>query len=110
VIAYIEQETPTIVTLCGSTKFRDAFEHAQRAETLAGKIVLTVGYFNHAENEDTPRNVKAKLDVLHFRKIEISDEILVLDVDGYIGESTEREIEYAESIGVDVRYLSQAVK
>jgi len=103
---------PTIVTLCGSTKFKDAFTDAQLQETLAGKIVLTIGCNLREDNEIFKdlstaelRLVKAKLDILHLHKIAMSDEILVLNVGGYIGESTEREIEYARSIGVKIRYL-----
>ena len=103
---------PIIVTLCGSTKFFDTFTEHQLKETLAGHIVLTIGcnmrsdseLFSHYSQAEL-RLIKAKLDVLHFRKIDLSDEILVLNVGGYIGESTEREIEYARSIGVRVRYL-----
>jgi len=108
---------PTIVTLCGSTKFKDAFTEAQLKETLAGKIVLTIGCNLKADNETFKdlstadlRLVKAKLDILHFHKIAMSDEILVLNVGGYIGESTEREIEYAKSIGVKIRYLEAQSK
>ena len=105
---------PRVVTLCGSTRFADAFANGQLTETLAGKIVLTIGcnmrsdtdLFRHLSPEEL-RLTKAKLDILHLHKIAMSDEILVLNVGGYIGESTEREIEYAKSIGVDVRYLEE---
>lgn len=103
---------PIVVTLCGSTKFKDAFTKSQLEETLEGKIVLTIGCNMKSDTEifgelgpKALRLVKAKLDVLHFRKIDLSDEILVLNIDNYIGESTEREIEYARSIGVKIRYL-----
>ena len=103
---------PTIVTLCGSTKFKDAFTEHQLKETLKGNIVLTIGCNMRSDGEifadhspEELRMIKAKLDILHFHKIAMSDEILVLNVNGYIGESTEREIVYAESIGVKIRYL-----
>lgn len=103
---------PTIVTLCGSTRFKDAFTDAQLRETLAGKIVLTIGCNLRSDSEIfknlSPlelRLIKARLDILHFHKIAISDEILVLNVSGYIGESTEREIEFAKSIGIRINYL-----
>ena len=103
---------PVIVTLCGSTKFKDEFIDAQLRETLAGKIVLTTGCNMRSDQEifgrmDAAefRKTRARLDILHLHKIAMSDEILVLNVGGYIGESTEREIEYAESIGVKIRYL-----
>lgn len=105
---------PKIVTLCGSTRFSEAYQKAQLEETLAGRIVLTIGCNMRTDKdifEDMPepelRRTKARLDILHLRKIDISDEILVLNVGGYIGESTEREIEYAQSIGLKVRYLEE---
>lgn len=103
---------PTIVTLCGSTRFKEEFQEYQLRETLAGKIVLSIGCNMRDDHElfrdMTPeelRLTKAMLDILHLRKIAMSDEIFVLNPGGYIGESTEREIEYAKSIGVKVRYL-----
>ena len=106
---------PVIVCLCGSTKFKDAFTASQLAETMAGKIVLTIGCnmkndqetFGHLDAKDL-RLIKARLDVLHFAKIDLADEILVLNVGGYIGESTEREIEYAAMKGKVIRYLEEA--
>jgi hypothetical protein len=105
-------KTPIIVCLCGSTKFKDAFTEAQLSETMAGRIVLTIGcnmksdqeIFGHLEPKEL-RLIKARLDVLHFAKIDISDEILILNVGGYVGESTEREIEYAKMRGKHIRYL-----
>lgn len=98
---------PRVVCLCGSTRFRAAYEKAMRDETLAGRIVLTVGLFGHEEGLDMDGPVKAMLDELHKRKIDLADEVLVLDVDGYIGRSTRSEIFYAESAGKLVRYLSR---
>ena len=103
---------PMIVCLCGSTKFKDEFSSSQLAETMAGKIVLTIGcnmksdeeIFGHLKPQEL-RLIKARLDVLHFAKIDLADEILVLNVNGYIGESTEREIEYACMRGKNIRYL-----
>ncbi len=100
---------PTIVCLCGSTKFKDAFERANRIETLAGKIVLSVGCFNHAEGEWLTVEQKKALDKLHLRKIELADEVLILNVGGYIGASTWKEIIFAESLGKLVRYLEEPI-
>ena len=108
----MENKRPIIVTLCGSTKFKDEFTKAQLEETLKGKIVLTIGC-NMKSDKDifgmltdaALRVIKARLDVLHFAKIDLSDEFLVLNVGGYIGESTEREIIYAEMRGKEIRYL-----
>jgi len=103
---------PTVVCLCGSTRFYEAFAKANLDETLAGKIVLTIGMttqsdaelFAHLSEEERVR-IKADLDELHRRKIDLSDEILVLNVGGYIGESTQGEIEYARKTGKKIRYL-----
>jgi hypothetical protein len=99
------RKRPTVVCLCGSTRFADAYRDALRNETLAGKIVLSVGLLGHQEGLDMDGPVKTMLDVLHLRKIDLADEIFVLDVNGYIGQSTAREIAYAQSTGKSVRYL-----
>lgn len=96
---------PTIVCLCGSTRFKEAFEKASREETLAGRIVLSVGLFAHADGITLTPEQKDALDQLHLRKIDMADEILVLNVGGYVGESTQREIEYAVEHGKRVRWL-----
>ena len=88
---------PTIVCLCGSGRFKQAFEDAEFNETLAGKIVLTIGCNTKdiAKSDELKRH-KPMLDVLHLRKIDLADEILILDVDGYIGESTQKELRYTQ--------------
>lgn len=96
---------PRIVCLCGSTRFKDTFIGANRTETLLGNIVLTVGMFGHEEGLDMNGRIKQRLDELHKRKIDLADEILVLNVGGYIEESTRSEIEYALRHGKAVRYL-----
>ena len=99
---------PTIVCLCGSTRFMDAFFDAGWAETLAGKIVLSVGVCKHAEahgGEALGQDVADMLDELHKRKIDLADEVLVLNVGGYVGPSTRSEIEYARAHGKPLRWL-----
>ena len=96
---------PKIVTLCGSTKFKEEFFKANERLTLSGYIVLSVGFFMHSDSRIIDAAVKEQLDELHKRKIDISDSILVLNVGGYIGESTQSEITYALSQGKDVEYL-----
>lgn len=96
---------PIIVTLCGSTKFKKEFEEADRRESMKGKIVLSVGCFTHADNLSTTKEQKEMLDELHFRKIDISSEVLVINVGGYIGESTRNEIDYAYLKEKSVCYL-----
>ncbi len=75
-----ENKKPTVVCLCGSTRFGQAYKDAMRDETLAGKIVLTVGLLGHEEGIDMAGPVKAMLDELHLRKIDLADEVLVLNV------------------------------
>jgi hypothetical protein len=95
---------PNVITLCGSTRFPQAFEKANRDLTLKGNIVISVGLFGHNEPEALSPDVKRKLDELHFRKIDISDAIYVLNMGGYIGESTRNEIAYAQQTGKSVIY------
>ena len=102
-----------VITLCGSTRFKDAFLDAQKSLTLQGNIVISVGLFGHSGDsevwegmdEGTLTRTKEMLDDMHKRKIDMADEIFVLNVGGYIGESTRSEIQYAVSAGKGVRYL-----
>ena len=95
-----------IVTLCGSTRFKEQFLEAQKHLTLEGCIVISVGLFGHSGDDDVWKpGVKEMLDDMHLRKIDLADEIFVINVGGYIGESTRREIAYAEKTGKTVRYL-----
>jgi len=102
---------PTIICLCGSTRFKSAFDDANYYETMAGKIVLSVGFFMHATDNRHGENIgctpdqKIALDELHKRKIDLADEVLILNVGGYIGDSTRSELEYAQRLGKTVRYL-----
>lgn len=102
-----------VVTLCGSTKFKDDFVKAQEFLTLSGCIVISVGLFGHAdgkyEKEITP-NVKQMLDDMHKRKIDMADSIFVINRDDYIGESTASEIEYAEQRGKQISYMFKHMK
>ena len=98
-----------VVTLCGSTKFKESFIQAQKELTLAGCIVISVGLFGHSgDTEVFTEGTKEMLDDMHKRKIDMADEIWVLNVGGYIGASTRSEIEYAQSTGKIVRYLEKA--
>ncbi len=99
---------PTIVCLCGSTRFGEAFHEANLRETLAGKIVLSIGCdFKSDDALGLTEEDKARLDELHLRKIELADEVLFLNVDGYMGQSTLREHFYASNIGREIRYLEK---
>lgn len=97
-----------VITLCGSTRFKDAFIEAQKQLTLEGNIVISVGLFGHSgDNEVWREGTKEMLDDMHLRKIDMADEVFVINVDGYIGSSTKKEIEYAVSTGKIVKYLEQ---
>lgn len=114
-VIQLDKPSPRIVCLCGSTRFWREFQEASLRETLAGNIVLSIGAARCADDDDKSfggyipvdefDEKKKELDELHFRKIDLADEVLVLNVGGYIGESTANEIRYAESIGKMVRYL-----
>ena len=113
-----------VITLCGSTRFKDEFMEIQKRLTLEGSIVISVGLFGHSgdnevwENMDegTLTQTKEMLDDMHKRKIDMADrkidmadEIFVINVGGYIGDSTRSEIEYAYATGKEVRYLEPIV-
>lgn len=108
---------PKIVCLCGSTRFSKAFQDANLKETLDGKIVLTIGcdfksddlLFGTGEFQkysgDQLKALKRELDELHLRKIDLADEVFILNVGGYIGESTRRELDYAIAKNKIIRFL-----
>jgi hypothetical protein len=98
---------PMVVTLCGSTKFKKQFEEAMAALTLQGKIVLSVGFFEQSDQVAVTEEQVKLFGRLHLHKIDMSDEIYVINVNGYIGESTKREIDYATRKGIKVSYLEQ---
>ena len=104
-----------VITLCGSTRFKDAFMEAQKRLTLEGNIVISVGLFGHSGDnevwedmdEGTLTRTKEMLDDMHKRKIDMADEIYVINVGGYIGSSTRSEIDYAKGAGKPVQYLEE---
>lgn len=93
-----------VITLCGSTKFKDVFLEQQKRLTLEGNIVISVGCFGHSGDVFTDEQ-KVMLDDMHKRKIDMADEIFVINVGGYIGSSTRSEIEYAKMTNKIVNYL-----
>ena len=105
---------PRIVCLCGSTRFMEAFFEAGWRATLAGKIVLSVGVCKHADEEGAHgaealgQHVADRLDELHLRKIDLADEVLILNVGDYVGESTMRELRYARKHGKPVFWLEDS--
>jgi hypothetical protein len=97
-----------VVTLCGSTKFKEDFIKVQKELTLQGIIVISVGLFGHADGEFgtiITDEIKVMLDDIHKRKIDMADEIFVINKNGYIGSSTRSEIEYAKEHGKKIVYL-----
>lgn len=95
-----------IITLCGSTKFKKQFEEANAALTLQGNVVISLGFFEQSEGMTITSEQAALFEQIHYRKIDLSDEIFVIDVNGYIGESTAKEIEYAKKHGKSVRFYT----
>lgn len=95
-----------VVTLCGSTRFKEAFLEAQKRLTLEGHIVISVGLFGHSGDDEVwAEGMKERLDDMHRRKIDMADAIFVVNVGGYVGESTRGEIEYARRNGKEILYL-----
>ena len=94
-----------IITLCGSIKFKDEFLKVQEKLTLEGNIVFTPNFFNNIKKEEITKERKKMLDEMHKQKIDMSDEIYIINVGGYIGDSTKSEIEYAKSKRKKVSYM-----
>jgi hypothetical protein len=111
--AHTTASRPPIVVLCGSTRFWEQFAEAALHETVAGRIVLAPGCNLKEQHPlwDTAAKadrLKRVLDDLHLRKIDLADEVLIVNPGGYIGASTAREIDYARSIGKPIRYTHPA--
>ena len=97
-----------VITLCGSTRFKEQFLEAQKRLTLAGNIVISVGLFGHSGDDEVwTEGAKEMLDDMHKRKIDMADEIFVINVGGYIGQSTRGEIDYALAHGKTVVFLEK---
>lgn len=95
-----------IITLCGSTKFKEQFLEIQKKLTLLGNIVISVGLFGHSGDDEVwDEGVKTMLDDMHKRKIDMADEIYVINVGGYVGLSTKSEIAYALECNKIINYL-----
>jgi hypothetical protein len=98
-----------VITLCGSTRFKEQFIEAQKRLTLAGNIVISVGLFGHSGDDEVwTEGTKEMLDYMHKRKIDMADGIYVINVGGYIGQSTRSEIDYARSQAKTIEYLEEA--
>lgn len=93
-----------VITLCGSTRFKEDFERVNKELTLAGNIVISVGCFGHSGDVFTEEQ-KNMLDDIHKRKIDMADAIYVINKDGYIGSSTRSEIQYAMRLGKQIIFM-----
>jgi hypothetical protein len=98
-------ERPTIVCLCGSSRLKDAFEQAAEVEALAGRIVLSLGIFSRAAGVQLSAAQLELQHRLHRHRIDLADEVLVVNPAGYVGESTQDEVDYARGQGKAVRWL-----
>ena len=97
-----------VITLCGSTRFKDQFFEVQKRLTLEGNIVISVGLFGHSGDDEVwTEGTKEMLDDMHKRKIDLADAVYVINAGGYIGSSTRSEIEYAKACGKEVLYLEE---
>lgn len=106
---------PKVYTLCGSSRFPDAFHLVNAHLSMQGHVVISLGLFGHADQPqgarfltsdgDESTKEKVQLDQLHLRKIDVSDAIFVVNVGGYVGSSTKREVAYAQSTGKLVEWL-----
>ena len=95
-----------VITLCGSTRFKDQFLEAQKRLTLEGNIVISVGLFGHSGDDEVwTEGTKEMLDDMHKRKIDMADAIYVINVGGYVGSSTRSEIDYARKNGKEILSL-----
>ena len=94
-----------VITICGSSKFKNEILEAAKTLTMDNHIVLSPFIFHHADDEELTQEAKIRLDNLHKEKINMSDAIFVVNVGGYIGPSTRSEIEYAMATGKKIGYL-----
>jgi hypothetical protein len=92
-----------VVTLCGSMRFREELERLEAELTVAGHVVLAPAALD--PDTDLTEEQRARLGRIHLQKVAMADEVLVVNVGGYVGESTLREIEHARSCEIPVSYL-----
>lgn len=99
-----------IITLCGSTRFRDQFKEIERKLTMEGKIPLPPAFYGKADGIEYSPEMAQNLWELHLDKINISDGIYVINPGGYLGESTQKEIDYAMTKGKSVGFYSEEIE
>ncbi len=104
---HLPQGFPVITTLCGSSRFKNEFIEVQKTLGLKGEIVLTVSTLESEDNAKMTPKEKERVDNLHLKRIDLADGIFIIDVNGYMGESTKKELTYALKKGKKVRYYSE---
>jgi hypothetical protein len=106
-VVTFERSAPLIVCLCGSSRFRAEYEHHADRLTHDGAIIVTIHCFKgqHSEVPGMDEAVRGSLDELHKRKIDLADRVFVINVGGYVGDSTRSEIAYARAKGKPVEFL-----
>ena len=113
-------DKPIVICLCGSTRFVDQHAIMRWELEKQGAIVLMINYlpawyadsqgWNGHDHFGEKSGLREHLDKLHLRKIDLADKILVVNVDGHIGNSTRHEIEYAKALGKPIEYLEPVEK
>jgi len=98
-------DKPKVVCIIGSSRFKNDHLGVAQRETLKGKIVLITGFFHHVDRVPISSVMKRKLDDLQLRKVEMSDEVIVVNINGYVGESTMEQIEHASRLGKPISWL-----
>jgi hypothetical protein len=101
---------PKVVCLCGSSRFKKQILGAAQRETLRGHIVLTHGFYHHVDMVPISAKQKEALDALHLRKIDLCDGILVVNINGYVGESTKKAIAYAKEHDKGIEFLEEELQ
>lgn len=94
-----------IITLCGSLKFRKEIEEVAKMLSMQGNCVLIPIYFTLTSFDMNKESI-LKLKKAHLKRIELSDAIFVVNVNNYIGDSTNLEIEYAKKLGKEIMYYT----
>lgn len=109
-LSYLKYKPFNVITLCGSTRFKNDFIEAEELLTLSGNIVIPLSIFNHSNGKSLSEQELLLLERMHRQKIDMSNEIMVIDTDGYVGYSTSQEIAYAKNTGKRVSYWSEYFK
>ena len=99
-----------VITLCGSYKFKNEMAEVAEIMTLAGNCVLTPNELTRDSKDDYTEEESRMIDMMHKEKIRLSDAIIVVNVGGYVGKSTQSEIDFAEGLGKEIKYYTDLVE